>query len=189
MLALNKTITNIPVMSLQSGGTLGQADQPIIDPRKLQIIAYYVSGPRIQQTSVLHTNDIREFGPLGFIVDGADCVMELDESLIRLQEVIGFNFELLGKKVVDEDKKNLGKVVEYTVETDGFVIQKIHVGQSLVKNITSSSLLIHRSQIVEITDRHIVVRSSANKQQLGLAQMLNPFRRNQPLIPEPKQLR
>lgn len=171
-------------MSLQNGSKLGLAQRPIIDPRKLQIIAYYASGPRIHSASVLHTADIREFGPLGFIVNGADSIMELDEDLIRLKQVIDINFSLLGKMVVDEKKRRLGKVVEYIVETDGFFVQKIHVGQSVLKNLTSSNLIIHRSQIVELTDHHIVVKSGAVKDSVGLVQAMNPFRRPQTVSPE-----
>lgn len=188
MLLLNAQLENTPVMSLQSGSALGAVTLPIIDPRKLFIVAYYVTGPRIQTTSVLHTSDIRELGPLGFIVDSADSVMALDEDLIRLQEVIKLNFTLVGKTVVDENKKRLGKVMEYTLESEGFTIQKIHVSQSMMKNLTNSNLLIHRSQIVEITDQTIVVRSTSIPETAGLAQVLNPFRKSPALTPEATQV-
>lgn len=176
MLVLNTQLQNIAVMSLQTGGLLGTATTPIIDPRKLQIVAYYVTGPRIQEVSVLHVSDIRELGPLGFIVNGAESIMPLDEDLVRLQEVVNLHFTLVGKLVVDENKKKLGKVTEYTLESDSFTIQKFHVGQSMIKNIKNTNLIIHRSQIVELTDRQIVVRSAAVKERVGLAQVLNPFR-------------
>lgn len=182
MLLLNSQLKNVPIMSLQSGTELGTANDPIIDPRKLQIAAYYVAGPRIQTTSVLHTSDIREFGPLGFIVDSADSIMELDDDLIRLKEVIKLKFTLLGKMVVDERKKRLGKVGEYTLESDAFTVQKIHVSQSMIKNIASSNLIIHRSQIVELTDHLIVVRSGSVPETVGLAQVMNPFRKSHGLV-------
>lgn len=184
MLVLYKNLENVPIMSLQNGGKLGLAQHPIIDPRKLQIIAYYASGPRIHSESVIHTSDIREYGPLGFIVNNADDIMEVSEDLVRLNEVIGFHFNLIGKMVIDEHKRKLGKVVDYAVDVDSFFIQKIHVGQSMFKNLTSSDLIINRAQIVEMNDRVIVVRSGAVQQQTGLTQVLNPFRKAQsPLTP------
>lgn len=166
-------------MSLQTGGSLGTAFNPVIDPRKFQVVAYYVTGPRIQEVSVLHTSDIRELGPLGFIVNGTESIMPLDQDLVRLKEVIDLNFTLLGKTVVDENKKKLGKVAEYTLESEGFVIQKIHVSQSMMKNLKSSNLVIHRSQIVELNDHQIVVRSASVPESVGLSQVLNPFRKQQ----------
>jgi uncharacterized protein YrrD len=185
MLVLNTQLDGTPVMSLQTGAPLGSVTNAIIDPRKLQVVAFYVIGPRVQETSVLHTSDIRELGPLGFIVDGADSIMALDEDLVRLQEVISLHFTLLGKPVFDENQKRLGKVFEYTVETDGYTIQKIHVSQSLMANLTSSNLIIHRSQIVELTDKSVIVRSASVRSGLGLAQAINPFRKSQSsLIPD-----
>lgn len=179
MLVLNTQLQNTPIMSLQNGGQLGTTAQAIIDPRKLQIIAYHATGTRIQEPSVLHASDIREIGPLGIIVDSADNIMTLDEDLVRLQEVIDLHFEIIGLLVVDEQKQKLGKVIEYTLETEGFFIQKIHVSQSLFKNITSSNLIINRAQIVELTDNYIVVKSSTVEEPLKLTQALNPFRKNQ----------
>lgn len=178
MLILSPQLDRAAIMSLQSGTSLGVVSEAIIDPRKLQITAYYVTGPRIQAISVLHTVDIREVGPLGLIVDSADTIMTLDQNLIRLQEVVKLNFKLIGKTVFNDQKKRLGKVVEYTVESDGFYIQKLHVSQSILKNIKSSNLIIHRSQIVEVTDQKIVVRSATVQESVGLTQVLNPFRKN-----------
>lgn len=184
MLVLNAQLTGASVMSLQTGGTLGVLAEPIIDPRKLMIVAYYVVGPRVEGVSVLHTSDIREIGPLGIIVDGAESIMSVDEDLVRLQEVINFRFNLLNKLVINEDKKKLGKVTEYTLDTESFLIQKIHVGQSVIKNFKNSNLLIHRSQVVEISNEKITVRSGSIPDQVGLAQVLNPFRKAPNLSPE-----
>lgn len=179
MLLLNSQLANSAVLSLQSGTTLGAISGPIIDPRKLQIVAYYVTGPRVTEPSVVYTSDIREYGPLGFIVDGADSIMTLDEDLVRLQEVISFNFTLLGKTVIDDTKKKLGKIIDYTLENESYMIQKIHVNQSVIKNFSNAHLIIHRSQIIEVTDHAVLVRSATIPKQVGLAQTLNPFRQNQ----------
>lgn len=184
MLSLNTQLVNTPIMSLQTGGELGYLDTAIIDPRKLQVIAYFARGPRITETSILHTSDIREIGPLGVIVDDSEVIMGLDDSLVRLQEVLKFNFELIGVPVIDELKNKLGKVAEYTLETDAFYIQKLHVAQSVIKNITNSHLIIHRTQIVELTNRQIIVRSGTTPNQTSITQAFNPFRKNQSLSPE-----
>lgn len=184
MLLLNKSLINTPVMSLQSGGQLGSTVATVIDPRKLQIVALYVAGPRIHEVSVLHTSDIREVGPLGLIVNDADDIMPVGEDLVRLQEVIAMRFELIDKTVLDDTKKKLGKVTEYTVDSDSFMVKKLHVGQSVFKNLSNSSLLIDRSQIVEVTDKTIVVRSASVPETSGLGQLINPFRKSSSLSAE-----
>lgn len=178
MLMLNNSLIDVPVMSLQSGGQLGATLSPILDPRKLQIYGFYVGGPRIHETSVLHVSDIREVGPLGIIVNSADDIMVADDGLVRLQEVVDLKFELIGKTVIDDTKKKLGKVTEYSIDTEGFFVQKLHVGQSLMKNLTNSSLVIGRSQIKQITDTSIIVSSASIPETTGLAQLINPFRKS-----------
>lgn len=182
---MQKSFEGMPIMSLQSGGKLGELGSPIIDPRKLQVIAFYAEGPRIHEESVLHTSDIREVGPLGIIVNDADEIMAADDGLVRLKEVLDFNFTLIGKLVVDDQKKKLGKVTDYTIETDGFTIQKLHVSQSIMKNVMTSSLIIGRAQVVQVTDSEIIVRSAAVPETMGLSQLVNPFRRTKgSLAPE-----
>lgn len=185
-MVLNTQLQNIQVMSLQSGGSLGSADAAIIDPRKLQVVAYTVIGPRIQESSVLYTSDIRELGPLGFIVNSADCIMPLDEDLIRLQEVVSLNFSLIGKQVIDDTRQKLGKISEYILDSQSFMIQKIHVNQSLLRNLKNTNLVIHRTQIIEVTDKEVIVRSATIQQPVGLGQVLNPFRKSQ-IAPETMQ--
>lgn len=179
MIVLNKSLEDTPVMSLQTGGQLGITGAPIIDPRKLQVLAFYVSGQRIHETSILHTSDVREIGPLGMIVNAADDIMPLDQDLVRLQEVVSLQFSLLEKTVIDDTKRKLGKVREFSVESDSFFIQKLYVSQSIMKNISNANLIIDRGQIIEITDKIIVVRSATAEQTTGLAQLLNPFRKSQ----------
>lgn len=177
MLLLTKSLEDVAVMSLQTGGKLGDIGAPVIDPRTLQVVAYHVTGPRVHEDSVLHTADIREVGPLGIIVNDANNIMPINDGLVRLEEVLAMRFTLTGKAVVDESKTKLGKITDYAVDSEGFKILKLYVGQSVMKNLGNSSLIIDRSQIVDVSDTQITVRSGAVRQSAGLAQTLNPFRR------------
>ena len=103
--------------------------------------------------------------------------MTLDQDLVRLNEVINLKFNPIGKIVIDDSGKKLGKVSEYSIETESFIIKKLHVSQSIMKNISNSALIIDRSQIKEITDKSIIVRSASVKESTGLSQILNPFRK------------
>ena len=78
-------------MSLQTGQPLGRLAAPIIDPYTLRIVAFYVEGPRLDfSPAVLFTDDIREFGRLGAIVNSVDNIMSTD-GLVRLNEIISCN--------------------------------------------------------------------------------------------------
>jgi len=82
--------------------------------------------------------------------------VERDE-LVRLKKVLDLNFELLGKQVVTTDRQKVGKVSDYAVETTTMFIQKLYASQSLLKSFTGGSLSIDRTQIVEITNKKVVI--------------------------------
>ena len=189
MLISYTRLINLPILSLQTGGTLGRVTEPIIDPRQFHIVAFYCAGPRIRGTAVLHTTDIREVSSVGIIVDDADSLMSPDEDLVRLKEVLDLHFSLLGKSVIDTHKRKLGKVEGYSFEMESFFIMKVNVRQPLIRSLTGSNLLIDRTQIIKITDSQLVVQGNdtrgkqKSEQRVSAPLIDNPFRR--PHAPQP----
>ena len=125
----------------------------IIDPRTLTIVALVVHGPQVEASpAVLHTEDIREFGELGFIVDDSSKLMEL-EGLVRLQQIIDFHFDIMRCTVYDKSGKKLGRVNDFSFDPGSYTVQQIYIKESLLKSLTSTSHIIHRSQIVSIDNQ------------------------------------
>jgi len=178
-------------MSLQTGGRLARAVRPIIDPGKLYIYAYELDGPLLaERPSFLRTTDIRETGGVGMIIDSSDEFIGL-QDVIKLEELYHLGFPLIGMKVIDEQRRKLGKVEDYSVESESYMIQQLHVRRGILKGITETSLLIHRAQIVEITDDNIVVKANtvkaaAQNPSLAKSNYVNPFRKPAP-APAPEQ--
>lgn len=148
-------------MSLQTGSRLASVDEAIIDPRTLRVLAYYVDGPMLdERPSIIRIEDIREIGEVGFIIDSSDDITAPGD-IVRLQEVIDLHFSLSGLRVVDERRHALGRVLDYNMDSASFEIRQLRVKPSLMKMLKVSELLIHRDQIVKITDDQVVVRSTA----------------------------
>ncbi|HSW81344.1 MAG TPA: PRC-barrel domain-containing protein [Candidatus Saccharimonas sp.] len=183
MLILKERLTNIPILSLQTGAELARTSQPIIDPRELTIVAFYCQGPLLDfNPAILHIDDIREFSNVGFIVDGADVIMPPD-GLVRLQQVINFNFALEGKQVVDDTGRKMGKVSNYTVDGNSFYIRQIIVEPQIWQAWNTAEIRIGRQQIIEITDKQIIVKSpTIRKTTPAVHHTLtqNPFKQAQP---------
>ena len=188
MLVWQHRLLNTPIVSLQTGGTLGLLQAPIIDPKNLKLEAFYCEGPLIREdNAVLYSEDIREYGELGALVNDADVIMPLDEDLVRLQQLTEKNFQLIGKKVVTEKGHKLGKITDYTIETDSFIVIKLHVKKPLFQGINDSSFFVDRTQIRKITDDTIVVAEADMKDtpviQTGNVvreKIENPFRKPMP---------
>lgn len=182
MLILGSRLINASLMSLQTGVKLASLKSALIDPANLKIIAYEVEGPLLtSRPSFIRTNDIREVGQLGVIIDSTDELIELSD-VMAVQKVYELGFNLNGMKVIDDQKRKIGKVNDYSVDMDSFVVQQLQVRQTGIKGLTESNTLIARSQIVEINNTHIIVRSAVIKVEpieeitgKNLA-YLNPFR-------------
>ncbi len=185
MMLLGSALANTPIMSIQTGNELGRTEQPVIDPGSLTILAYEVAGPALDHSAptLLRIADIREFSDIGFIVDSGDEFVHPND-VIKLQEVYDHHFILVGMPVTDEKRRKLGKVIDFTLETSGFVIQQLTVRRPLLKSLNDTELLIHRSQIIEINDDAIVVHSEAKVPEPELQEVVgsyvNPFRKAKP---------
>lgn len=157
MLLLSQSLSGRPVMSLRTGGQVATAVGMIINPNNLKIEGFLCQDSvNRKQQLVLLNQDIRDIVPQGIAINDHD-VLAPPEELVRLKEVINIHFELIGKPVVSVSKHRLGKVNDFAVEVETMYIQKLYVSPSLIKNITGGSLSVDRGQIVEITNRKIVI--------------------------------
>lgn len=181
MLLLGSRLIHTPILSLQTGTELARTSRAIIDPRNLTIAAYELDGPLLTQTpALLRIADIRELSDIGMIVDSSDEFVGPDD-VIKLQQVYEYQFQLVGLHVVDDKRHKLGKVTDYTLEAGNFVIEQLNIKRPLLQSLNDSELLVHRSQIVEITDTEIIVRSVDEQPAEPIKQAMrsayaNPFR-------------
>lgn len=181
MMLLGSTLLNAPVMSLQTGGELARTKNAIIDPANLAIIAYELTGPRLSMhPTLLRMADVRELSDLGLIVDSEDEFVT-EHDVIKLDEIYHLGFELINMLVTDEKRKKLGHVIDYTLDTSGFFVQQLTVRRPLLRSLNDTELLIHRSQIIEINDKAIVVHSEAKipepERKEVVGSYINPFRK------------
>jgi sporulation protein YlmC with PRC-barrel domain len=178
MLILQERLQDVPVMSLQTGAQIAKTNTFIIDPRQLKVVAFYLSGPRLDvNPAVLNVADVREFGSMGLIVDSADVITAPDD-LVRLREVLEFNFRLENKQVVTESGKKIGTVTNFALDSTTLYIVKLHVRPGLWQSFNNTELLIDRGQVIQVNDHQVIVKDLREKEDKKPAPVLeNPFRR------------
>lgn len=188
MLLTGSQLINTPVMSLQTGKELARANVAIINPHNLSVVAYKLEGQHLDHDpSYLRIADMRELGTLGMIVDSSDEFVEPDD-IITDKDIYELEYTLEGKHVVDENKKTVGKVIDYVVDVESFVIQQLAVKRPLLKSFTHDELLVHRNQIIEVNDTTIIIKSGMSRVKAVAAtgkQLVNPFRQ----APQPETVR
>lgn len=182
MLIAGSRLIDAPVMGLQTGSELARISKPVIDPRTLEIAAYEVKGPLLNMhPSLLRIADVREFSDIGVIIDSSDEFVSPDD-IIKLGEIYRLGFDPIGMKVVDEKHRKMGKIIGYTIDTTGFIVQQLAVRRPFLQAINDPELLIHRTQITAINDDEIVVHSRAKIPEPVMQSVRgayqNPFRKN-----------
>lgn len=184
MIVLGSALINFPIMGLQTGSELARTHTPVINPANLQIIAYELEGHNLtEHPSLLRLADVRELTNRSMIVDSNDEFVTPDD-IIKLNDIYMLHFNPLDMHVIDEKKRKLGKVIDFTLDTSSFYIQQLVVRRPLLKSLNDTELMIHRSQIIEINDKAIVVHSETQAPEPERSEVIgsyiNPFRKSEP---------
>jgi uncharacterized protein YrrD len=164
MLILSQDYYDRPVLSLRTGGEIGVALAPIVNPNTLKVEGWYASSRLEKEEYILPMPEIRDVIQKGLVVDDHSALTPT-EDMVRLKDIVELRFDLIDKIVVSERGRKLGKVVDYAVDNQSHYIKKIYVNPPFLKGLTSGQLLIDRSSIIEITNRKIVVADATAKDQ------------------------
>lgn len=157
---LSKSLVNQPVMSLRSGGQAALASDPIINPHNLKILGWWCKVPGGRRL-VLLAEDVREIMPSGIAINDEEDLSP-PEDLVRHSDILNTQFQLVDI-LVKTKRQKLGKVNDFSYN-EGLFIQKLYVARPLHKVFTTEdTLLIDRSQIIEVTDHYILVRDTEVK--------------------------
>ena len=170
MLRLSNALIDVPIMSLRTTGMVATANQLIINPNNLKIEGWYCTDHFSKSALILLAKDVREIVPQGIAIDDYDVLTSPDE-LIRLKDVIKLNFVVIGKPVTTDQKRRVGKVSDFAVDTNSFYIKKLYISEPLYRNFSGGQLSIDRTQIVEITDKKITVRDVDQKAGVAMPAM------------------
>ncbi len=183
MLISGSKLLNFPVLSLHVGGAIARTAEAVVDPNNLHILGYTVVGPMVDAEvgDVLDIKSVREVANIGLIIDSSDELTTRDE-VIKIGEILKLNFQLAGLTVETKKGTRLGKVADYVVNTDNFMVQQLVVKRPALKALTDPELIVGRSQIVEITDYKVIVKDEEAKIRREMIKkdfvpnFVNPFR-------------
>lgn len=186
MLVYNSRLVGTPVLSVQASGPIAEVTEPIVNPDNLKILAFKLTGPIVNATNnILDVKSIREYSHLGMVIDDNDELIG-PSDVVKIQKVLDLNFSLIGLKVETRKGTKLGTIIDFTATSDDFTIQQIIVKRPLVKSFIDPELIIHRREIVEITDYKVIVKDEektikarASKEDF-VPNFVNPFRTHEP---------
>lgn len=161
MLLLSESLLNKPVVSLRTGSQVAEVFGFIINPNNFKLEGLYCHDKLSKENLILLYQDVRNIIGQGVIVNDHD-VLSAPDILVRLQEILKIGFVLIGKPVVTIAKERVGKVKDFAIDSETFYIQKIYVGQSIMKSLSTGQLSVDRSQIIEVTANKIIIQELTN---------------------------
>jgi len=162
MLRFSGDIVGVSIMSLGSGKSVAKVSDVLIDPDNLTIAAVVCSPPSRGDSLLLLPQDIHDFSFSSITIQSEDDLMT-DEDMVKLRDLIGINYSLIGKKVKTDLGRKLGVITEFVIDDKTFSIQKLHVRPSIVKLLKDSDLIVSRTQVVELNDNEVIVKDSTVK--------------------------
>ncbi|MDB5179083.1 MAG: hypothetical protein JWN01_1026 [Patescibacteria group bacterium] len=162
MYILASNLRNLPIISLQTGEAIGSSHRPVIDIATFEIVAFRCESARGRRPLILLSRDIRQLATDCMIIDNEEELTE-PEDIIRLKGLLGTDYTPLEKAVVADTGRKLGQVEDYSINLETCRIQKLYVRGSLFRAWLGSSLIIDRTQIIDITPKRITVRDSIVK--------------------------
>lgn len=175
-------MAELKILSLHVGGPVAVIERLVIDPNNLKVIAFELGGPllRGRAEKILDASDVREVANVGIIIDSLDDLVET-EDIIHVAKIMELNFGLVGLRVKTKKGVKLGKVVDFTLDTETLMVQQLIVQRPAMKALVDPELTIARSEIVEITDYEIIVKdekktAKAKEAVEFTSNFVNPFR-------------
>ncbi len=183
MLVSSLNLLGAPVLSVRAGGAITYVSDLVVDPDHLKVIAMYCRGGLVSHSdaNILSVSSVREYSPLGFIIDDVEELVTR-EDVVKVDRVLNLGFSLIGLKVETKKGSKLGKISDFTLNPDDFIVQQIIVRRPALKALVDPELVISRKEIVKVTDDKIVVKDEeetlkkrAEKEDF-VPNFVNPFR-------------
>ena len=142
---MNSRIIGTPILSVQAGGPIATIKSAIIDPNDLKILGFHLEGPLVNRAEarILDVRSIREYSQLGMVIDNIEELVAPDD-VIKIQNVLELNFDLINLKVRTKKGTKLGHIIDYTLTSEDFIVQQIIVRRPLVKSLVDPELTISR---------------------------------------------
>ena len=157
MLLVSEFLLNATVLSLRTGGVIGETTGYLINPNNLKVEGFWCNYIATSHPLILLEQDIRDISTKGILVNDHDVLSE-PEELIRLKDILQLNFTLLNKSVETKNKEKVGKVKDFSIETKSYYVEKLYVTKPIYQNLAGGQISIDRNQIIEVTDNKIIIK-------------------------------
>lgn len=166
MIFLASRFIGKPILSIRAGHPIGSVTGVLINPHKLKVDAFWVQVGAITDNKILLSQDIREIGIKGVVINDLHDIADAD-NMPRLEELIKIAYEIPGKKVLERSHR-IGTAVDFGFNDKDMSVVSILVKPKLAGRLRNAQKTIHRSQIKSIDDSSIHVSTAPKKERAAI---------------------
>jgi len=141
---------------------LGSLQKIIINPDNGRVVGIMLRLPGRRKPMVANTSAIVGFGMNFMMIEDMECISMPDE-IIRIKEVLDRDVNIIDSTVVDEDKRNLGKVRDYSINLLEMKLARLYVRKKPFVSPFFKNFIISAENIVKIEKKKITVKSGLVK--------------------------
>lgn len=152
-------LKNGEIISLESGATIGQIREPIIDPNHGKVLAFDVRVGFLTKRLVLSATDIIEWQHHALIVYGANVLIEPIE-LKRVFELIKKRSIIIGKRAFTQKGVRLGRVEDVYIDTTTAMVAKYNISHGPILSLLEEGRIIPAEMVVKIDKKGIIFKDS-----------------------------
>lgn len=153
-----REIIGLPIRDRATKGLLGRVADIVVNPDDGKVLALFTNAAR---SLIVPTVDVLRMTREEIFVEDHEALTP-PEHIVRIQEVVQTRVAILKNRVFTLSRQFLGTVIEFEIETNGWVVAKIEVAKTIL-NIPTQKKLIDAREIVRITKNEITVQDAVVK--------------------------
>ena len=148
------------ILSLQTGALVATVTELVINPDKLELIAFLCLAPELEfEQPILTLQSIRQITRDCILIDHDGDISDAPQ-IVRLHQLISSGFRLLGSKVYTESGTYLGQTTDYSLNFDTKLVQRLTLRPTFFKRLLTDTFIIDREQIIDVKPDKITVRDA-----------------------------
>ncbi|MCX6811216.1 MAG: PRC-barrel domain-containing protein [Candidatus Berkelbacteria bacterium] len=144
------------IISLESGSSIGEIRDPIVDPINGKILAFDVGTGFLTKRLILSSTDIIEWQRNALIVYGMNVLVEPIE-VKRVLDLIKKRFKLIGKRALTQKGVNLGRISDIYIDTTTSMVAKYNITHHIFASFLEEGRIIPANLVVKIDNKKGVI--------------------------------
>ena len=152
-------LKNGEIISLETGESIGQIREPIVDPENGKVLAFDVRSGFLSERLILSSHDIIEWQKQALIVYGAKVLVK-PEEIKRVLDLIKKRSRILGKRALTKKGIYLGRVDDLYLDATSGMVAKYSLKTHLLMNFLEEGRILPASMVVKIDKKGIIFKDS-----------------------------